>query len=186
MNFLKHPMTVGAVWPSSPKLCRQMITGIGFQKFDCVIELGPGTGAITQCIASAAKPDAEIISVELDRKMAEALRGRFPRVKVINASATDLRLILDNHGRTWADAVISGLPWTNFPKQLQSDILDAVGETLRPGGYFTTFAYVHGVCMPTAQHFRRILRHRFESLEVLPVVWKNLPPAVVYRCRKSQ
>jgi phospholipid N-methyltransferase len=186
MNFLKNPLSVGAVWPSSAKLCSRMISDIEFQQLDCIVELGPGTGAITQCIAASAKPGAEIISVELDRRMAEALRLRFPRVAVVNASATDLRMILNGRGRTCADAVISALPWTNFPKKLQSDILDAIEDILAPGGYFTTFAYIHGVCLPTAQHFRRTLRRRFHSLEILPVVWRNVPPAIVYRCRKVQ
>ena len=186
MNFLKSPLTVGAVWPSSPGLCRQMIAGIGFEQLDCIVELGPGTGVITHCIAAAAKPEAEIISVELDRKMAAALQAKFPRVFVANASASELRPILNERGQSCANAVVSGLPWANFPRKLQSDILDAIEDILAPGGYFTTFAYIHGICLPTAQRFRRDLHRRFAAVEILPVVWKNVPPAIVYRCRKAQ
>ncbi len=186
VKFLTHPLQVGSVWPSGPELCCKMIEDIDFEHMACVVELGAGTGVITHCIAKAVPPQTDIISVELDPKMAEALRESCPRAFVANASAADLDKILASRGHDQASAIISGLPWTNFPKKLQMEILDAIESNLEPGGYFTTFAYMHGFYFPTAQRFRSDLRRRFATVEVLPLVWKNLPPAFVYRCRKAK
>jgi phospholipid N-methyltransferase len=59
-------------------------------------------------------------------------------------------------------------------------------RSLRPGGRFATFAYVHGTPFPGGIRFRRMLRERFAKVSLSPVVWRNLPPAFVYRCEKGE
>jgi phospholipid N-methyltransferase len=80
---------------------------------------------------------------------------------------------------------VSGLPWAGFAATRQTRILDAVVASLRPGGWFTTFAYVHAAGWPPGRRFRRLLEARFSEVERSRVVWKNLPPAFVYRCREA-
>jgi phospholipid N-methyltransferase len=57
-------------------------------------------------------------------------------------------------------------------------------DNLNDGGYFTTFAYIQGVFIPSARRFRKFLSESFSSVETSRVIWSNLPPAFVYRCRK--
>ena len=80
--------------------------------------------------------------------------------------------------------MISGLPWANFTPKLQRSILCSVAEHIAPGGYFATFAYLQGLMFPTGQRFRKLLGEVFSEVQTSPVIWKNLPPAFVYRCRK--
>ena len=83
------------------------------------------------------------------------------------------------------DTVISGLPWAIFPAALQMSILEEVNMSLKPGGRFCTFAYLQGLLMPAGQRFRSLLEKTFKNVERSPIVWKNLPPAFVYRCEKK-
>jgi phosphatidylethanolamine/phosphatidyl-N-methylethanolamine N-methyltransferase len=82
--------------------------------------------------------------------------------------------------------MISGLPWAAFPLALQEEVLDAVVAALRPGGRFTTFAYLQGTLLPAGRRFRRRLDEHFCEVRRSPVVWRNFPPAFVYRCRKAE
>jgi phospholipid N-methyltransferase len=68
----------------------------------------------------------------------------------------------------------------------QNRIFDAVFASLAPGGLFTTFAYVHARWLPTSLRFRQRLFRHFSRIEVTPIVWRNLPPAFVYRCWRDK
>ena len=68
----------------------------------------------------------------------------------------------------------------------QQEILENVLASLRPGGCFTTFAYLQGLMLPAGRRFRKRLCEIFDKVETTPVVWRNLPPAFVYRCRSRE
>ena len=183
-RFLRNPVQVGALCPSSRALCSTMVSEIGVDTADVIVELGPGTGVITREIVRCMSPNAKLIAIELDQTLCVHLRKAFPEVTVCNDSAAGIGEILARHSLPNPDAVISGLPWANFSSRLQRNILDAVAEHIAPGGYFTTFAYLQGLMFPNGQRFRRLLGEVFREVEISPVVWKNIPPAFVYRCRK--
>ena len=82
------------------------------------------------------------------------------------------------------DAVLCGLPWASFPESLQREIMEAMLSMLAPGGKFATFAYWQGVILPAGMRFSRLLSETFSSVERSPTVWRNLPPAFVYRCTR--
>ncbi|MDD5596969.1 MAG: rRNA adenine N-6-methyltransferase family protein [Victivallaceae bacterium] len=183
-RFLANPGLIGALCPSSPALCREMIAGINIECAETVIELGPGTGVITDEILACLHPRAKFIAVELDHKMYENLRKNRPQVNIVNDSAENLSEIMENAGVKRLNAVVSGLPWAAFPVRLQKAILGTVIESLAPDGYFTTFAYLQGLLLPAGQRFRKLLKNSFREVNVSRVVWQNVPPAIVYRCRK--
>ena len=184
VRFLRHPGQVGAFCPSSRFLAVEMTRKIGMEDARTVVELGPGTGAITREILPRLRGDARFLAVELDSGMAASLRSAFPRADVRCGSAAELPQILEISGSPRADVILSGLPWAVFPPDLQDAILDGVTSGLAPGGAFATFAYIQGVVLPAGIRFRRKLEHLFREVECSPVVWRNLPPAFVYRCRK--
>jgi len=183
-RFLRHPGQVGALCPSSRTLAVEMTRNVGMETAETVVELGPGTGAITREIVSRLRESAGFFTVELDPGMAESLRSRFPRAHVVCGSASDLPDILKESRAPRADVILSGLPWAVFPTQLQDEILNGVFTGLAPGGFFATFAYIQGVVLPGGIRFRRKLEELFGEVTCSPVVWRNLPPAFVYRCRK--
>jgi phospholipid N-methyltransferase len=83
------------------------------------------------------------------------------------------------------DCIVSGLPWALFDTQTQRDILAEAKAALKPGGIFTTFAYIHALSFPEAKAFRSLLENNFHSVEMSRIIWNNLPPAIVYRCKKE-
>jgi phospholipid N-methyltransferase len=112
------------------------------------------------------------------------LKTTLPDVKIINANACELDKLCEAENIESLDAVLSGLPWASFPAALQQAILTAVISSLKPGGKFSTFAYLQGMVMPGGVHFRKLLQKEFSQVTFSRVIWKNLPPAVVYRCIK--
>lgn len=183
-KFLANPGKVGAFCASSRILAVEMTRHIGMEHAATVVELGPGTGAVTCEIIPRLTDRAKFIAVELDEDMAENLRHIFPRAVICCGCASNLPEILRQNGCSCADTVISGLPWAIFPEKLQDEILDAVLEALPPGGYFSTFAYIQGVMLPAGIRFRRRLESLFSKVETSPIIWRNFPPAFVYRCQK--
>lgn len=184
-SFVESPFATGAIAPSSRRLAAQMVAGIGLREAETVVELGPGTGALTRAILDEIGPQTLLLAVELNPRFAAHLQATLPsRVEVVNGSGERLSEHLAAHGRTAADCIVSGLPWASFTRELQERLLAAVVGALRPGGRFTTFAYLHAVLFPTARRLRRMLGANFQKVERSNVVWRNLPPAFVYRCLK--
>lgn len=182
--FLRRPACVGALGPSSASLAEEMVSGGMLERARTVVELGPGTGAFTGLILQRMKKDSTFFAVELDKGLVHGLRSRFPGLVVYNDSAERLREYLSLHGRPEADFIVSGLPWASLALNVQERILGAVLQSLVPGGVFCTFGYVHARWMPNAQRFRSRLEQHFSKVETSRVVWKNFPPAFIYRCER--
>lgn len=183
-KFLSNPGKVGAFCASSRTLAVEMTRHIGMEHAETVVELGPGTGAITREIVPCLADNSKFIAVELDREMAENIRQLFPRASVSCGCASNLSEILCENGCPHADIIFSGLPWAIFPEKLQDEILDAVFDALPPGGRFVTFTYIQSVMLPAGIRFRRRLESLFSKVESSRIIWCNLPPAFVYRCQK--
>lgn len=183
-EFARHPVWTGAVAPSSKWLARCITDDLGIETAKVVAELGPGTGVFTQAIQERRAADTVQIAVEINPQFAENLRGLYPRVHVVNDSAERLAQIVEELGGAPADAIICGIPWAVFPEELQTQLLEAIYATLKPGGKFATFAYLHGAWLPPGVRFRKMIGAKFGKVETTPVVWRNLPPAFVYRCEK--
>lgn len=180
--FLRDPLTVGALWPSSRTLAKLIADSCEIRAGSVVVELGPGTGAFTGPLLKRLKNRGRLIAVEINETHAEILRKKFPRCEVIEDSAANLPAHLK--GRR-ADCIVSGLAWGNMLPRMQSQILRAILKSLAPGGQFIAFAYVHAAWFPTSQQFRRRLLRHFEQVQTTPVVWRNLPPAFVFRCKQG-
>lgn len=180
--FIREPATVGAVSPSSQSLAKEMIEGFALGSADTVVEMGPGTGAFTGLILERIGDQTTFISMELDAINARRLRRRFPQALVYNDAADKIAKYLAFHGKRKADYVICGLPWASLPLPTQQSTLNAILESLAPDGVFSTFAYIHARMLPKAKQFKTQLKQHFARVETSPIIWKNLPPAFVYRC----
>ena len=185
-QFLKNPTSIGAVCPSSKALAKEITAQVKLKDAVNIAELGPGTGVFTEEILAQKKAEARFFSVELNRDMYDVVKKRFEDnndLVIFNDSATNLAQMRDELTMDKLDLIISGLPWASFPEELQDDLLNAIMNNLQPDGYFATFAYVQGMLLPAAQKFKRKLKQNFSEVEKSRIVWKNTPPAFVYRCR---
>ena len=184
LEFIRSPLTVGAVAPSGPALARTVTAAVPATGSPVVVELGPGTGSFTAAIQHRLAGRGRHIAVELNPRFARDLAVRHPTVDVVHADAADLASVLAQRGLGQADAVVSGLPWAAFAEEYQRDVLSAVVAALPAHGTFTTFAYVHTRWAPPARRLLRGLRSRFDEVVIGRTVWANLPPALVYGCRR--
>lgn len=183
-KFLRNPTKVGAIVPSSDVLAERIVCVANVKNARSVVELGPGTGAFTDKILDTLSPNAEFLAVEANPELAVLLRKKFPDARIIAGSAEHLVRICRTYQIETVDSVISGLPWAVFDDTLQHRILDAVHQILTDGGVFATFAYLHSCWFDAALRFRDKIYQHFSHVEKTPVVWRNVPPAFIYRCVK--
>jgi phosphatidylethanolamine/phosphatidyl-N-methylethanolamine N-methyltransferase len=176
-GWLRNPRAVGAVFPSSPSVGKLLVTGV--RPGARVIELGGGTGTVTQAILDAGVNRDDLLVLEKDATFAKFLKRRFPGVKIINADAVTLdRYAGELSGP--ADFVISGLPLLLFSNAEKTRLLEHVFAALAPTGRFHQFSYVARCAVPAEN--LRALGARASLIGVAPF---NVPPAFVYRLRRS-
>jgi phospholipid N-methyltransferase len=183
-SFLRRPSQVGAIAPSSKYLAAMMVDWFDWTRCRYVVEYGPGTGVFTKAILQSLHPDAKFFAIERSPELCNLLRGRYPQLDLCEDSVENVAALCQAREFPHVDAVICGLPWASFPDALQQSCLDALAKVLRPGGQFATFAYWQGLLLPAAHKFRRRLNDYFSEIESSPTVWRNLPPAFIYRCRR--
>lgn len=161
-----------------------MVEGVNWGQVDVVVEYGPGTGAVTGAILERISPDTDFFAIELSSIFASAFEKRFPEVPVYRASVEQVVEICRERGIEQIDCVVSSLPWANFSDNEQDRLLDRMMAALGPDGQFTTFAYIHGLVLPSGRRFREKLQSRFSTVRRSDIVWRNAPPAFVYTCRR--
>jgi phosphatidylethanolamine/phosphatidyl-N-methylethanolamine N-methyltransferase len=141
-----------------------------------VIELGGGTGSITRALLEHGLAPERLVVVERDRTLAALLRTRFPGVKVIRGDATELEALLEPLAIERVAAVVSSLPLLSLPKRARRSIVAASVALLGPHRPFVQYTY--GVASPVAAAEFGLMA------EVAQRVWRNFPPAVVWRFRR--
>lgn len=181
-QYLANPRQVGSITPSSDRLARAMVRAMPLCETRCVVEYGPGTGALTRLILAHLPPDAEYYALEPNPAFRRHLVQRFPRVRVIGdgAERADVHL---GHLVGQVDAVFSGVPFSLMSWATLARTMLITEQMLRPGGHFRAFVYHHSYYLPKVVELRRLLSRRYQEL-CAERVWANLPPAMVVRCVK--
>lgn len=176
-QWLKNPLRVAAISPSSKQLARQMMSQLP-RPSRRVIELGGGTGVFTQALLDHGIAPADLLVLELNEELHQHLVRQFPGARVVCGDAGNLSTIAQAQGFTGpdgADAVISGLGLLSMPRQTQQSILQAAFDSLKPDGRFIQFTY--GPANP-------VTREVVDALELTArrasFTWWNVPPATVY------
>jgi len=177
LSMLRHPRTVGAVWPTSRRAVEDLLDMGDLGGAGVVVEFGAGTGVYTEGILKRLSPGARFLSYEVDDALAAAVARRLPdpRLEVVNASAESVGGHLAALGRK-ADVVVSSLPFSTLPAPVRQNLLDAAREALAPGGVFLVLQYSKTVLPELKLRFPKI-RHRFSPL--------NVPPALLFACAAS-
>ena len=172
-ELLETPAGVGAVWPSSQRLARCMATRIDPEGEGLVVELGAGTGVVTQALLDQGVSPERLLVVEQSQAFVRHLRRRFPGLAVLQGDAARLSTVLAAHapGRP-VDAIVSSLPLRSLDAAVVSGVLAQCRTLLRPGCPLVQFTYAMKG-LPAAG-----LSDGFLALGDT-TVWGNLPPARV-------
>lgn len=181
---LRRPVMMGALTPTMSRVSALAAEIVPGAPGAIVLELGAGTGAITDAISARLGAAGRQLAVELDADLAEHLRRTRPGIEVCHADAAALDGILATAGigPGRLDAVVSSLPWTLLAPERRGMLLGRIAAALRPGGAFTAIGHLTAIPRQ-ARTFRAQLAAVFREVTVSRVVWSNLPPARVYRCR---
>jgi phospholipid N-methyltransferase len=176
-EWLRSPLGVGAVAPSSRALGRAITQGLSAESGP-VVELGPGTGVFTRALLERGIPAARIAAIEASEGFAQALSRALPEVTVIAGDAARVRH-LSPFGAGGAGVVVCGLPLLSMPPGKVLRILAGSFASLRPGGAFRLFTYGLSCPVPGATLGRLGL-----SAQRAATIPLNMPPASVYVLRR--
>lgn len=182
-QFVTRPREIGAVRRSSPALGVAMAATVRWPERAAVIEAGAGDGAITEHLLAAKPSRTPFLAVELNQMCAHALAERIPGVRVVVDDLANLCSICAHEQVGDVGVVVATLPWSVIPEEKQTRMLEAIVETLTPGGQLLFYIYLQALPFWRRSPFARLLYRRFRTIERGSVVWRNVPPAVVYDCR---
>lgn len=174
-RWLRHPLTTASVTPSGAALARLMAAQVDLDRPGIVVEVGGGTGPITEALLTAGVARDRLVVVERDKVLAGVLRTRFPDVTLIRDDARNMRARLREIGIASAHSVVSSLPLLSMPEQVQKAILDEAQGLLDGKGKFIQFTY-----SPNSPISRRKLAEWGWRAQAMGTAWLNLPPASVW------
>ena len=140
-TWATSPLKMGAVSPTSRALARLMVEHANVDPKGFVLELGPGTGVVTEALIEAGIPARRIVSIEYDRDFCGLLKKRFPRVNIIHGDALNLDATLGQFRDIRFSAGISGIPLLTLPKSKRVPYLESILDRLVPGGIVTQLSY---------------------------------------------
>ncbi|HTV36546.1 MAG TPA: methyltransferase [Xanthobacteraceae bacterium] len=175
-SWLERPLSTGAVAPSGKVLARAMASYVDPNSDGPIVELGPGTGPVTEALVAAGVAPSRLVLVEFNPAFCHILRTRYPDATVVQGDAYSLRRLLETLLIQPAAAVVSGLPLVTKPiKQRLRLIRDAL-DLMVPGAPFVQFTY--SVAAPLPKRLGGF------SVEASERIWMNLPPARVWVYRR--
>lgn len=184
--FIRDPASIGAISPSSQSLAKAMTSGLTVKPGEAIVELGPGTGALTAQIRRIIPESSNYLGVEREPVFVEMLRERFPELKIINSLAEKAGEMFKENGLKRPKAIISGVPSSTQSRKTLDSIIGVIDQMMAYGSVFRTFQYVHAFPLPSARHFRQRMDTVFGPHHRGRVVIKNLPPAIVLTWQKSE
>jgi phosphatidylethanolamine/phosphatidyl-N-methylethanolamine N-methyltransferase len=176
-SWIEKPLHMGAVMPSGRVLARTMAQYVDINSKGPVVELGPGTGAITNALIEHGVDQKRLVLVEYNPGFCALLRDRYPLAKVVQGDAYALRDSLWDVLTAPASAVVSGLPLVTKPMLTRLKLIRDAFLALAPGAPFVQFTY--SVAPPIPKSLPGV------STEASERIWMNLPPARVWVYRKG-
>ncbi|MEJ0005685.1 MAG: rRNA adenine N-6-methyltransferase family protein [Steroidobacteraceae bacterium] len=175
LNFFRHPVMLGSIWPSSRYLVDEVLRPIDWQRARVIVEYGPGVGTITTEILRRMHPEAHLVAIETNEAFVKFLNTSVPdpRLHVANESAADVGSILQRLNLPLAQYVVSGIPLGSMPEALRADIVAKTRTALAPGGQFLVYQFTSRVLPVLQRTFRDVSRSRTK---------RNIPPAHLFVC----
>ncbi|HFC30719.1 MAG TPA: methyltransferase domain-containing protein [Oceanospirillales bacterium] len=174
--FLK-PKQVGYLFPSTQALIKTIAQQAQLNKAKYIVELGPGTGGTTRGILAQMQDDTQLVAVEINKDFIDFLAKSITdkRLKLVHDAAQNLKQIIKNQGWEAADVVISGIPFSTLPKNIASEIMQNIYDSIKPGGLFVAYQLRDRVGKLATPHFGKA-----------KIMWeyKNFPPMRIFVWQK--
>jgi phosphatidylethanolamine/phosphatidyl-N-methylethanolamine N-methyltransferase len=171
-SWFEKPLATGAVMPSGRALARTMAGYVDPHSSGAVIELGPGTGPVTEALVERGIDPARLMLVEFNPMFCRLLRSRYPTATVIQGDAYRMRPLLESLLREPAAALVSGLPLVTKPLRTRLRLISDAMKILAKGAPFIQFTYA--VVPPIPKILDGV------TAEGSDLIWMNLPPARVW------
>lgn len=140
-NWAGNPLKTGAVAPSGQELSRLMAEFVELERPGVIVELGPGTGAVTQALLDRGVPAERLVLIEYSADFCELLRQRFPGATVVQGNAYALGEVMASIGNPPIASVVSGLPLFTRPLPERQALLSDAMRLMAPGAPFIQFSY---------------------------------------------
>jgi phosphatidylethanolamine/phosphatidyl-N-methylethanolamine N-methyltransferase len=176
-SWIERPLSIGAVKPSSKMLARAMARYVDPHSEGPVVELGPGTGPVTEALVAAGIAPSRLVLLEFNPTFCRILRARYPQATLVQGDAYSLRSVLEKLLLQPAAAFVSGLPLVTKPMVTRERLLREAFDLMLPGAPFVQFTYSVISPLPT--------RLGGFSAQASERIWMNLPPARVWVYRKT-
>ena len=171
-SWIEKPLSTGAVMPSSKALARTMARYVDPASSGPVIELGPGTGPVTEALVQHGVDPKRLILVEFNPDFCRLLRTRYPAATVVQGDAYRLRRLLETYVKEPAAAIVSGLPLVTKPVRTRLRLISDAMALLAPGAPFVQFTYAMVTPIPKALSGI--------TAQASELIWMNVPPARVW------
>jgi phosphatidylethanolamine/phosphatidyl-N-methylethanolamine N-methyltransferase len=175
-SWIERPLTIGAVAPSGKLLARRMARYVDPDSDGPVVELGPGTGPVTEALVGAGIAPSRLVLVEFNPDFCRILRARYPDATLVQGDAYSLRRLLETLLVQPAAAVVSSLPLITKPVKMRWRLVHDAFDLMLPGAPFVQFTYAMASPLP-----KRLGGFTAEASER---IWMNIPPARVWVYRR--
>jgi phosphatidylethanolamine/phosphatidyl-N-methylethanolamine N-methyltransferase len=177
-SWLERPLSTGAVTPSGKMLARAMARYVDPQSTGPVVELGPGTGPVTEALVEGGVDPSRLVLVESNPAFCRILRSRYPQATLVQADAYSMRRMLETLLLQPAAAMVSGLPLITKPITMRLRLIRDAFDLMLPGAPFVQFTY--SVAAPLPKRLGGF------SVEASERIWMNIPPARVWVYRRPE
>ncbi len=178
-GWMGNPLKTGAIAPSSQALARTMVAMIDADLPGPILELGPGTGAMTRALIAAGIPEERLVLIEYAPEFVALLAERYPTATVVEGDAYAIADRAGELGLAPAAGIVSSLPLMNRPASTRAALLADAFSVLHPQGALVQFTYLPKAPISHAH----IAGHVEARIDASRIVWRNLPPARVWRYR---
>ena len=176
-SWLTNPLKTGAVSPSGKDLARAMAEPVDLSIPGDIVELGPGTGPVTEALLARGVAPERLIVIEFNSDFCTLLRKRFPGLRVIQGDAYAIGDTLAGHVTGPLAAVVSSLPLITRPDAERLRLMRDALALMHPDAPFVQFTY--GPTSPVP------LKGMPLRAEPSRRIWMNLPPARVWTYRAA-
>jgi len=176
-SFVTAPVRTGAQWPSGKALSRAMAEAVDLAVPGPIVELGPGTGVVTEALLARGVPLQRLVLVEFSPQFCKLLAERYPGVRLIQGDAYALAEHVRRLGLAPPAGVVSSLPLLTQPPARRLALLRSSLRLMNPDGVFVQFTYFRESPIPVGG--------TGVALSVSPRIWLNIWPALVYSYRRG-